>query len=191
MNRSSADRLLSANGLDESKPYLLLAPWASAQARTYPAERFAVAARDLSRHAGLRVVVTGSTKDVAGSGEMLNVLDGRAVNLVGMTTVGELAALVKSAKLVLTCNSSAMHLADAFRVPAIVLYSGTDCESQWRPRVAPCALLRRATPCSPCYAFTCPNHLECLDIPPDEVLEAGIKLLEGTFGKTEDERLGS
>ena len=31
--------------------------------------------------------------------------------------------------------------------------------------------------CSPCYAFECPYNLECLDIPPEEVVEAGLSLL--------------
>lgn len=58
-----------------------------------------------------------------------------------------------------------------------MLYSGTELEEQWRPRDVPHRLLRRETWCSPCYAFTCPYNLECLDIPPEELADSGLSLL--------------
>jgi ADP-heptose:LPS heptosyltransferase len=70
-----------------------------------------------------------------------------------------------------------MHLADAVNRPQVVLFSGTDLESQWRPRRAPARLLRRATPCAPCYRFDCPIGLACLDIPPEEVVGHALDLL--------------
>jgi ADP-heptose:LPS heptosyltransferase len=99
------------------------------------------------------------------------------VDFTGASNLAELAALAEGARLVLTNNTSTMHLADAVRTPSVVLFSGTELESQWRPRNSPHRLLRRGTWCSPCYAFTCPYNLECLDIPPKEVAEAGVSLL--------------
>src|SRR5690606_32880825 len=93
------------------------------------------------------------------------------------TSIVGLAALVAGARLVLTNDSLGLHLADATRTPSVVLYSGTELESQWRPRHSPHRLLRKPTPCSPCYQFTCPFHLECLDWTPEEVAAAGIELL--------------
>src|SRR5215469_6956092 len=37
-------------------------------------------------------------------------------------------------------------------------------------------LLRRETPCHPCYLFECPIGLPCLDIPPGKVAEAALAL---------------
>jgi ADP-heptose:LPS heptosyltransferase len=70
-----------------------------------------------------------------------------------------------------------MHLADAFARPQVVLYSGTELESQWRPRRSPCRLFRVPTPCSPCYRFTCPYDMACLEIEPTAVVAAGRALL--------------
>jgi ADP-heptose:LPS heptosyltransferase len=61
----------------------------------------------------------------------------------------------------------------------VILYSGTDRETQWRPRYAPALVMRRSTPCAPCYRFTCPTHMECLDIPPAEVARAALSLIPG------------
>jgi ADP-heptose:LPS heptosyltransferase len=175
--RETAAQLLEARGVAPGMPYLLLNPWASAQARTYPTDRFARAAGHLSEETGWPVVVTGTGKDRESASGLFEALGDRAMDLVGATGLPELAALVEGARLVLTNNTSTMHLLDALRVPGVVLFSGTELEEQWRPRSAPHRLLRRETWCSPCYAFTCPYNLECLEIPPEEVAMAGLSLL--------------
>ena len=175
--RTAAD-LLAKRGVPLDAPYVLLNPWASAQARTYPPDRFALAARRLSNETSWPVVVTGTDANRERVGEVLGVLGDRGVDLVGATDLPELAALVEGARLVLTNNTSTMHLLDALRTPGVVLFSGTELEEQWRPRHAAHRLLRRETWCSPCYAFTCPYGLECLDIPPGEVAQAGLSLLD-------------
>jgi ADP-heptose:LPS heptosyltransferase len=169
--------LLKARGVAANTPYLLLCPWTSAQARTYFPDRFALAAHRLSKETGWPIVVSGTEADRERSGDLLYFLGERGVDLVGATDLGALAALIEGARLVLTNNTSTMHLADALRVPCVVLFSGTELEEQWRPRSAPHRLLRRETWCSPCYAFACPYNLECLDIPPEEVAQAGLSLL--------------
>jgi ADP-heptose:LPS heptosyltransferase len=176
--RRSSAALLERHGVSPGSPYLLLCPWTSCQARTYGADRFARAVRLLSEETGWPIVVSGTGADRARGGELFGALEGRDVDLVGATDLPELAALVEGARLVLTNNTSTMHLADALRAPTVVLFSGTELEGQWRPRSAPHRLLRRETWCSPCYAFTCPYNLECLHIPAEEVAEAGLSLLD-------------
>jgi ADP-heptose:LPS heptosyltransferase len=181
--RGTVAQLLQARGVAPDAPYVLLNPWASAQARTYPTHRFAFAARLLSEETGWPVVVSGTEADRSRSGELLDALGDRGVDLVGATVLSELAALVEGARLVLTNNTSTMHLLDALRTPGVVLFSGTELEEQWRPRDAPHRLLRRETWCSPCYAFACPYNLECLDIQPEDVAEAGLSLLAEVGGR--------
>ena len=174
---ATAAALLEERGVAPDSPYVLLNPWASASARTYPPDRFTLAARRISQEAGWPVVVSGAGADRGRSGTVLDALGIWGVDLVGVTSLPELAALVEGARLVLTNNTSTMHLLDALRVPGVVTYSGTELEEQWRPRHTPHRLLRRETWCSPCYAFECPYNLECLDIPPEEVAQAGLSLL--------------
>lgn len=175
--QSAAERLAAA-GLAADSPYMLVSPWTSCQARTYFTDRFAAASRDLSQHTGWPVLVTGAARDRERSQPLLAALGDSGIDLIGDTSVPELAALVANARLVLANDSLVMHLADATRSPSVVLYSGTEYESQWQPRHSPHRLLRRPTPCSPCYAFNCPYNLECLDIPPEEVVAAGLALLQ-------------
>lgn len=178
-SRRSAGRLLSTLGLGDGRPYALLSPWASALARTYPTGRFAEVARRLAARTGLAVVVTGDRRHLACSGKFTYAASPGVKSAIGQTTARELAALAKGAALLLTNNSYTMHLADALGVPAVILYSGTEYESQWRPRSTPHRLLRNPTACSPCYAFTCPSRMECLDIAPGDIVEAAVGLLDG------------
>lgn len=97
--------------------------------------------------------------------------------MVGGTTLAEYAALVERAALVVCGNTLPMHLADALGTPVLVLFSGTDLETQWSPRAAPFRLLRRPTSCHPCYRFDCPIGLPCLDIPAEDVVDQALALL--------------
>jgi ADP-heptose:LPS heptosyltransferase len=162
------------------REFILLNPWTTCQSRNYSPDRFAAAARQLSEMTGWSVVVTGVEKDRDRASPLIQALGHCAVDLIGKTSLSELADLVAQAQLVLTNNTSTMHIADATQTPMVVLFAGTERESQWCPRHAPVRLLRRPTVCSPCYAFTCPYNLECLDIPPETVVAAALELLRET-----------
>jgi ADP-heptose:LPS heptosyltransferase len=176
-----ARELLSKAGLQPDNPYLVFNPWASCQSRTYSPERYAEAVRTIAETTGMTPVMTGVESDRERSAQALRVLGGRGIDLMGATKLPEFAALIAGARLVLTSNTSALHLADALLTPLVVLYSGTELEEQWAPRASPSVLLRRSTLCTPCYTFTCPFGQECLDITPGEIVEAALALLSGTF----------
>jgi len=178
--QARARELLAQRGLPPGAPYVLLSPWTSCQARTYP--RFGAVGRRLQQATVLPVVVTGHARSAAAAGELLQQLGGAPVDLTGLTSVAELAALVAGARLVLTNNTLTMHLADATRTPQVVLFAGTELEEQWAPRHGPARLLHRAVACQPCYRLTCPSGLACLDVDPDEVVAAGLSLLASRQG---------
>lgn len=173
----AAAAALRAQGIDG--PYVVLAPGASCPSRRYPIERFAEVARALQRDLAVPVVVVGTARE-AGLAEAIRAKASHARSLAGRTTVAELAAVVARAALIVANNSASMHLADAFRRPLVVLFAGTELESQFAPRFAPLRLLRRPTSCSPCHAFRCPFDLECLEYPPEDVTAAGAELIEVT-----------
>jgi ADP-heptose:LPS heptosyltransferase len=173
--RKAVPGLLLRAGLDTGMPFILLHPGASAQARRYPAERFGVVARLLTRR-GWPVLVVGVEREAALVEEILQHAP-QAHYLVGATTLPEYAALLEQAALVICNDTLPMHLADAVGTPEVVLFSGTDYEEQWQPRSVPARLLRRPTACHPCYLFECPIGQLCLDISPEEVAEATEALL--------------
>jgi ADP-heptose:LPS heptosyltransferase len=170
-------------GITPDQPFALLHPGASAAARRYPATRFAHVA-DLLLNRGWSLVVTGSERErdllesVAGDNDTIPILTDLSIQ--------EFAALIARASVVVCGNTLPLHLADATGTPVVALYSGTDLVSQWRPRFAPSRVLQRATDCAPCYRFTCPIGLPCLDVDAEEVvaaIEALVPLAPASTGQ--------
>ncbi len=174
---AAARALLRQAGIKEGEPFVALVPGATASARTYHWHRFALVARRLGEE--IPVVVLGSQREQE-RGRLLarEVASPGVHDLTGQTSVVEYAAVLRRAALVVTSHSSAMHIADAFRRPLVVLFSGTDLPEQWRPRSSPAVLLGRRTRCAPCYLLDCPIGKPCLDVPVWEVVEAALGLLE-------------
>jgi ADP-heptose:LPS heptosyltransferase len=96
---------------------------------------------------------------------------------LGDVGVPELAAVVAGADVVVCNNSGCLHLADAARTPVVCTYAGTEGRTEMPPRAAPSVLLGRRVPCSPCRQFRCPYHQECLDVTPEEVAAAALRLV--------------
>jgi ADP-heptose:LPS heptosyltransferase len=175
----SAPALLARAGLDPARPYILVHPGASAAARRYPPARMGAVAQLLGE-AGWQVLVTGVAREAALLAEVRAAAP--SASALCDTTPGEYAALIARAAAVVCNNTLPMHLADALRTPVAVLFAGTDQEGAWGPRDTPARLLRRPTPCAPCYRFDCPIGLPCLDIPPADVAAAVLALLHATAG---------
>lgn len=203
--QQSADQILESVGIDLESPFILLAPGASCAARRYDPERYASVVQMLVSTTDLPLVVVGSPRE---TGIVESVAAGarqpehnRVKALVGMTSVPDLAAIIRRSSLVIANNSASLHFADAFMRPMVILYSGTEYESQWKPRRASARLLRRPTHCSPCYNFNCPYAMECLDIAPEEVVTAALEMLAREFStvradlksahKEQEEKIGA
>ncbi len=99
--------------------------------RSWPAERFAAVVRALA--GGHPVVLTGSAAErerAAGIAEAAGLP--HAANLAGRTDLGELAALVAGAALVVSVDTGAAHLATAYATPSVVLF-GPATPARWGP----------------------------------------------------------
>ena len=83
------------------------------------------------------------------------------------------------AAVALVNNSGGLHLADAVGTPVVVTYAGTERLGDVAPRAVPAALLQVPTPCSPCRQLACPFHLECLDVAPERLVAAALRLAAG------------
>jgi ADP-heptose:LPS heptosyltransferase len=174
--RHEVGRCLQNAGIDASSRVALIHPGASAGARRYPAARFASAARQL-RERGWQVAVTGTAREQTLLREVEHATGGASV--FTDLDIANFAALIDRATVVVCGNTLPMHLADATRTPLVALYAGTDLQSQWEPRQTPACLLSRSTACTPCYRFECPIGLPCLDIAPEEIVQAVARVASG------------
>jgi ADP-heptose:LPS heptosyltransferase len=185
-SREAVARRLWDAGISPDQPLAVLHPGASAEARRYPAARFQHVA-ELLRARGWPLVVTGSERER----DLLEIVvgDNVATPIFTDMSLQEFAALVARASVVVCGNTLPLHLADATRTPVVALYSGTDVITQWAPRFAPSRMLKRDTDCAPCYRFTCPIGLPCLDVDPEEVVAAVQALASSAPIRDHDSRM--
>jgi ADP-heptose:LPS heptosyltransferase len=110
--------------------------------RLWPAERFALVARRLS-DGGHRVVFTGSTPERPRAQAICRLagLPGSAV-LAGRLDLQEFVACIAGAKLVISADTGAAHLASAYTRPSIVLF-GPVGPQRWGPPPGPHLVLTR------------------------------------------------
>ncbi|SCF30663.1 glycosyltransferase family 9 protein [Micromonospora mirobrigensis] len=124
--------LLPPSSSDVPAGVTVVHPGSKIRAKRWPTDRFAALARELTGR-GHRVVVTGSAdeRDLAGRVAARAGLAASAV-LAGRTDVGELAALVARARLVVSGDTGVAHLATGYGTPSVVLF-GPVPPGRWGP----------------------------------------------------------
>ena len=159
----------------EKDRYIVIHAGATAPSRRYAPERFALAARTLHDRLGVPVVFTGD-------GHERTLVDGivaqsasSASNLAGMLSLGELAALIGDAGLLVSNNTGPVHIAAALGTPTVDVYALTN--PQHTPWNVAHAVINRDVPCRFCHKSVCPRgDNACLDVPADDVADAAERL---------------
>jgi len=106
---------------------------------------------------------------------------GLGLNLAGMTSLSESAAIIQKSSLLLSGDSGVLHIAVGLGVPTVSLF-GPGRVKKWAPRGDRHIVINKELPCSPCTSFgttpPCPNKTRCMsDITVDEVVNAVTMLL--------------
>lgn len=178
-DRAALARRLQAHGIAPGQPYVVMHPGATAASRRWPPARFGQVAAELVRRTGCAVVFAGDAGDlprvVAALREVA--LAAPVVSLAGELGLGELAALIESAQVLVANNSAPAHLAAALGTPVASLYALTN--PQHTPWRVPARVLSHDVPCRWCLKSVCPQqHHRCLrGVEAPQVVEAVLQLL--------------
>lgn len=106
-------------------PYALLFPGAGERFRQWSPDRFARVAAHLAGRHGLAVVVAGGAADrPLADAIRREVSDGTVIDLTGRTTLCGLARLLAGAKLLVSNETGAVHLAVAVGTPFVCISNG-------------------------------------------------------------------
>lgn len=113
---------------------------------------------ELIRQLPLPVLLTGKgAKEKAACEEVAQATGAR--NLADVLSWDQFATTVQFAKLLITVDSSAVHLAAASQTPTVVIFSGVNSSKLWAPHS--CRVVMQQVPCAPCFnksgcpAMTC------------------------------------
>ena len=175
---SYIEELLSAEWLSSSQLIIGINISASAKwlTKNWPAQNILKLCSELNKR-DMRVVVTGTDKDLKAAQLLVNSLKGaKIINACDRTTVNQLASLIKKCSVYISADSSPLHIAAAVHTPVVALFGPTD-PRRHMPPADKCVVIRKDIGCGPCYKEQC-KDIKCMQaIKPEEVLEAVEKLL--------------
>ncbi len=173
--QAEADRVLERYGIT-SLTLMCISPGAKRATNRWPASRFGEVAKRWINDGG-RVLVLGSAGDHPLGSEIQEIAGPSLINLCGESPILLSAALIQRARLLISNDTGAIHLASAVKTPSVVPFSARDVPTRWYPYFSPVSeeatrpiVHRRSPACSPCWLESCPHENRCLtDIGADQV----------------------
>lgn len=170
--------LLEDIGLDRNLPWIVMHVGATAPSRRYPPEKFAAAARELVSLHGVQILLSGTRPEIELVESIRAEMKCESFSLAGQLSIGQFAALISLAPLLVSNNSGPVHIAAAVNTPVVDIYALTN--PQHTPWRVPHRTLYHDVPCKFCYKSICPlQHHDCLRlVSPEAVVKAALELLE-------------
>ena len=105
-------------------PYAVFFIGAFSGAKRWPIDKFAAVAKEISETFALAIAVCGGPGEEYLGDEFCEYFTGEVANLVGRTSLADLAAVIGGAKLTVTNDTAAGHIAVAQRCPVVVITPG-------------------------------------------------------------------
>lgn len=176
--RSHVQYLLDEIGINPNKPWVVVHPGATAISRRYPPESFAIAARKLVKDYNIQIIFTGVKSEIELVETIRFQMQAPSFSLAHRLNLGELAALLEKAPLLISNNTAPVHIAAAVGTPVVDLYALTN--PQHTPWEVPNRVIFHDVPCRICYKSICPEgHYHCLRlVEPERVVNAALELLQ-------------
>jgi len=161
-----------------TESFVVIFPGASIAEKRWGADRFRSVAEALSAF-GVKIVVVGGKEDRQ-QGEVITG-GGLGLNLAGLTSLSETAAVIQRSSLLLSGDSGVLHIAVGLGVPTVSMF-GPGRAKKWAPQGEHHLVINKGLPCSPCTTFgntpPCPHDTRCMrEITVDEVVNAVTMLL--------------
>lgn len=147
------DRLLAAHHLDPHR-FIVLHPGSAGSAMNWSPERYIELGVRL-RAGGQRCVITGGPREAALTRQVSGGIGGDAVDLGARLQLGELAELLRRARVFIGCSTGPTHLAAVVGTPVVALFPPlrATLPRRWRP------LGEQVTVVQPAVDQVCPRCL--------------------------------
>jgi heptosyltransferase-2 len=162
-DEEAIEKFLASHGISGHDIVLGLSPGATyGPAKRWPVERFAVIGDWAAEKWGTKVVLMGSEAEKELCGALSQKMKQKALDLSGMTTLGEAMALIKRYQFFVCNDSGLMHAAAALNIPTVAVFGSTDAVATG-PRGKYARIVREPVECSPCLEPECRfDHYRCM-----------------------------
>ena len=176
-DRALAGEILKQGGVPSGASYAVLAVGANWPNKRWPARFYAQLSDWIYDQSHIPVFVGGGPVDESLVAEIAAQAQFPPVNLVGRTSLKQLAAILEGARVAIGGDTGPVHLAAGRKVPTVMLMGPTDANRNGPyDQIESAIEVNRA--CRYCWKRACPKGLDCLAaIPPPAVMEKLAPLL--------------
>ena len=178
-DRARAEDLLKECGLALTEPWVTINPFSRWKYKGWDNAKWGAVIDWLWETHQIPAVLIGSQEEATFCQQIVAGREGRAINLAGRTTLGELAAVISMSSLHLGVDSSAPHIAGALGTPTVTIHGPTDWRA-WRVVDDLHQIVVPTMECVPCNQMGCNDTgiSQCLEhLGTEAVIEAIDQLL--------------
>jgi len=165
--------------LEPGRRPVVVVPGARSHLKRWGTEKFAALADRLVERFQVQILLVGEEAEGPIAEQVRRTMKQPVTDLVGRTSIRELAALLAKVPLMITNDSACLHAAELMGVPSVAIFGPTD-ERKYGPRNPRSVVMRKTLSCSPCERATCFRAHECMGwLDMDDVYLAAAKILDG------------
>ena len=117
----SAGKLLKNHDI-KTDSYAVFVPGSANKSKCWPGHNFAALADKISSQFGLSIIATGAASENSVVERLRNLANVPIANFAGATSLSELVALLKAARLVISNDTGPGHIAAALGVPLVMIF---------------------------------------------------------------------
>jgi len=121
----SINKLLESEGITHGN-YAVFVPSSARLHKCWPVERFAALAEKISSQFGFSIVATATASERAIVDQLSKIAKVPIINLAGRTSISELIALMRAARLIVSNDTGPGHIAAASAKPMVMLFGRTN-----------------------------------------------------------------
>lgn len=173
--------ILADNGIEERASFVVMhiGKGIPLKGKGWPVENFASIADAIMERWKLKVVLTGVSEEKELVDQVESHMKHRPLNLAGITSLKELAALAERCAVFICPDSGPMHIAAAVKAPTIGIFAlKKDFPFRWRPYGTRYEIVRKVTECGrDCIKELCDNFVCMQAIKAEDVLPAVARIL--------------
>lgn len=167
------------------KKYVVLVPGARWETKQWPTEYYARLAQFFVQD-GYGVVLAGGKADQVLGAKIKLALPKHItlslVDLIGQTTLRELAALIKDCIFYVSADTGPLHMASAYKKPLLAMYGPTKPERTGPYGNPQATILTAEMPCAGCLKKHCTNWQCMHSITPEQVYRVFQNKMKGAEG---------
>lgn len=173
--------VLKEHNLTDRARLIVIAPGSRSQLKCWDKQNFNQLCRQLIKE-GNQIILVGDTSDQPICDYLQQSGNSKMLNFCAKTSLSQLAALLKEARLLITNDSAVMHLASYLNVPIVAIFGPTD-ERKYGPWSENSLVVKKDIFCRPCEKAQCRfGHVKCLAaIKPVDVLRQAANKGDGSL----------